>query len=374
VARLMRKPKVSYPPPSSPETTTEVSSGLVLNRLPPGVSEVTTLGAKEGASPTSSVFVGGSSRSEPSLAAVIGTVTGTESSSGGESSSPQVVPVFSSRTLASNLFGFPLSPASNLGCTTDPAPYSASVVKFTPLGTLQIPKTFSAPPSLAGAAILGEKLRSPLPVVVCKPFQCYYRKAKKLREGHSLKWNDVLLSDSLEAMKMSFGNDDKRVTGAKPPAEKLAKPPAMKKSVTPVNQGLFRKGFLNLPPIVSVPPVSPQVEINDGVVAPPSPSSGCLNGFSQSRNWSVGFDHNGEIVVWEEEEDDYWDCLPLDWAMDEDFGEEAMAIRDAMEEEFQFFVRQKSKGKRDLLNLHSSINYGDVNYPSRRRKGKAHML
>jgi hypothetical protein len=45
-----------------------------------------------------------------------------------------------------------------------------------------------------------------------------------------------------------------------------------------------------------------------------------------------------------------------------------------MEEEFQFFARQKSKGKRELLNLHSSINYGDANYRSRRRKGKAHML
>jgi len=69
------------------------------------------------------------------------------------------------------------------------------------------------------------------------------------------------------------------------------------------------------------------------VVGPSSPPSGCINGFSQSQNWPVGFDHNGEIVVWEEE-DDYWDGLPLDWEMDGDFGEEAMAIRDAMEEEF----------------------------------------
>jgi hypothetical protein len=29
-------------------------------------------------------------------------------------------------------------------------------------------------------------------------------------------------------------------------------------------------------------------------------------------------------VVWEEEEDDYWNGLPLDWAMDGDFGEEAI--------------------------------------------------
>jgi hypothetical protein len=51
-----------------------------------------------------------------------------------------------------------------------------------------------------------------------------------------------------------------------------------------------------------------------------------------------------------------------------------MAIRDDMEDEFQFFVRQKSKGKMELMNLHSSINYGNANYPSRCRKNKAHML
>jgi len=50
--------------------------------------------------------------------------------------------------------------------------------------------------------------------------------------------------------------------------------------------------------------------------------------------------------------------------MDEDFGEAAMAIRDAMEDEFQLIVRQKCKGKRELLNLHSSINYGDAKNPS----------
>jgi hypothetical protein len=162
-----------------------------------------------------------------------------------------------------------------------------------------------------------------------------------LREKHSVKWTDELISDSLEAVKMSVGYVDKSVTGAEPPAEKAAKPRATKKSVTQVNQGLFSKGFLNLPPI-PVPSVELQ-EVNKG-------------------------DHNGEIVVWEEEEDDYWDGLPLDWAMDGDFGEGALAVRDAMEEEFQVFARQKSKGKRELLNLQSSINYGDANYPSRRRK------
>jgi hypothetical protein len=105
------------------------------------------------------------------------------------------------------------------------------------------------------------------------------------------------------------------------------------------------------------------------VVGPSSPLSGCIisrsvegNGFSQSRNWPVGFDHNREIVVWEEE-DDYWDGLPLDWALEGAFGEEALAIRDTMEEDFQrekMIAREKSIGKRELLNLHSSINYGDA--------------
>jgi hypothetical protein len=128
VARLMQKLKVSCPPPSLLETTTKVSSGLVLNRLPPGGLEVTALGAKEGASPASLIFVGDSSRSAA--------VTGTESSSGGELSSSQVFLVFSSQTPASNLFGFPPSSAPDLGFPVDPAPSSAPVFKFTPLGTL----------------------------------------------------------------------------------------------------------------------------------------------------------------------------------------------------------------------------------------------
>jgi hypothetical protein len=187
MARLMRKPKVSCLPPSLLETTPEVSFGLVLNRLPPGGLEVTTLGATEGASPTSLVFGGDSFRSEPSSA----TVTGTDpflSSSGGESSSSQMFLVYSSQTPASKVFGFPLSLAPDLGFLADPAPPSAPVFKFTPLGTLQIPKPYSAPPSLTGSAVFGEKLRSPLPVVVSKPFQCYYRRAKKLREGQYVYW------------------------------------------------------------------------------------------------------------------------------------------------------------------------------------------
>jgi hypothetical protein len=48
-----------------------------------------------------------------------------------------------------------------------------------------------------------------------------------------------------------------------------------------------------------------------------------------------------------------------------------------MEEDFQrekMIPRQKSKGKRELLNLHSSINYGVAKDPSRSRKDKTHMM
>jgi hypothetical protein len=45
-----------------------------------------------------------------------------------------------------------------------------------------------------------------------------------------------------------------------------------------------------------------------------------------------------------------------------------MAIVDKM------IKRHKSKGKRELLNLQSSVNYGDFNASSRCRKGKAQLL
>jgi hypothetical protein len=36
-------------------------------------------------------------------------------------------------------------------------------------------------------------------------------------------------------------------------------------------------------------------------------------------------------------------------------------------------ARKKTKGNRELLNLKSSVNYGDVSALSRRRKGKGIM-
>lgn len=75
-------------------------------------------------------------------------------------------------------------------------------------------------------------------------------------------------------------------------------------------------------------------------------------------------------MAWEED-DELWDGLLLDWALDGAF-EEVLAIRDVMEEEFlreKMLACQKSKGKKELLNLQSSINYSDDLASSKRRKG-----
>lgn len=105
-----------------------------------------------------------------------------------------------------------------------------------------------------------------------------------------MKWNEVLLADSLVALKTPVYEGP------------VTAPPMAKKS-------FLRKGFLNPPP---------RVVKDVGVERLPSPPS-CPppvegNGFSHSRNWPVGFDLNGEIVVWEKD-DDFWEGLPLDWEM-----------------------------------------------------------
>jgi hypothetical protein len=96
---------------------------------------------------------------------------------------------------------------------------------------------------------------------------------------------------------------------------------------------------------------------------------GC-NGLSQYQEWPIGFHPSGEVVVWEQD-DEFWDGMPLDWAKDGDHGEESLAILDVIEEEFHrknMITYQKTKGKRELLNLKSSINYG-----ARWWIGEAHM-
>jgi hypothetical protein len=76
------------------------------------------------------------------------------------------------------------------------------------------------------------------------------------------------------------------------PVKKVADSPE-----PPVKLGL-KKGFLNHRPKVPVSPTLPRKANVLGMVGPSSPPRGC-----QSRNWPVGFDHNGEVVVWEDVND-----------------------------------------------------------------------
>jgi len=128
----------------------------------------------------------------------------------------------------------------------------------------------SSVPSLSRAFELGKKIRSsPFPLLQSRPFQQYFRSARELKAGHSVLWNDGFLSDSLEASKLSAEPVLFKDTGGEFHAKK--------KTETPVKKGLFRKGFLNLPPIVSVPPVLPRVVKDVEVVQPSSPPCGCIN-------------------------------------------------------------------------------------------------
>jgi 5-enolpyruvylshikimate-3-phosphate synthase len=63
--------------------------------------------------------------------------------------------------------------------------------------------------------------------------------------------------------------------------------------------------------------------------------------------------------------------------MDGFHDEESLAILDALEEDIhreKMIARQKTKGKRKLLNLKSSINYGNASTSSRHWKGKALLM
>ena len=68
---------------------------------------------------------------------------------------------------------------------------------------------------------------------------------------------------------------------------------------------------------------------------------------------------------------------PLDWVLDYDDEEDStLVLLDAVKEDFLRevkVVRRKIKGKRELLNLESYINYGNAKASAQRRKGKTHV-
>jgi hypothetical protein len=275
LAQLLPKPKahtttepgtLPFPAPSRPEPSSSAvpgalpvgssSSGFSLVRPPPRGLEVVSSGKGIAVPGASFAFPA------PSLRlAVPGAFPVRSSSSWGGSSSLKVDP---SRVTAS-------------------MPSGASLAVSQPTAS-----------PFSGVTELGEKLRSS-PPVVSKPFQSYMRKARVLREGVSLKWNDVLLSDSLKALKMVAVLAVNKASVAEPPTKKVAEP---------LVKDFLRKGFLNPRPDLPTTSSSPRKVFDGGIVGPSSPPRGCSssspiegNGFSQSRNWPIGFDHNGEIVV-----------------------------------------------------------------------------
>jgi len=56
------------------------------------------------------------------------------------------------------------------------------------------------------------------------------------------------------------------------------------------------------------------------------------------------------------------------WNASKEHNERFRAITEEM------IKRQKTKGKKELLNLQSSVNYGDSKISSRCRKGKTHVM
>jgi len=196
------------------------------------------------------------------------------SSSGGGSCFPAVAPVVPPSPIV-----FPPLPALDLlpPATLDVAPApvrskvgSGSVHASLPNFLVGAGVGLAPIPSPSGEAVLGEKIRCSLPVLQpSKPFQRYYRKARELRVGHSVKWNDVLLADSLVALKT-------------PVCKGTVAAPLGKKYAGSAKKSSLRKGFLNPPPR----------EVKDigveGLSSPPSchifppPVEG--NSFSQSQN------------------------------------------------------------------------------------------
>jgi len=226
--------------------------------------------------------------------------------------------------------------------------------------------------------------------------------------------DDSLFAEFVAAMRLLVRFSTKEVAavllvldfaGVADSVKDIVKPSISKK-------GFLRRGFLNLSLAMKVStPHSLLLESilssltldvkEDGVIGFPSPLSGCVTpiiekgnglrvyGLSQSQKWPVGFDPSGEVVVWEQG-DENWDgevgdspyhlgFLPpnmaLDWEVDSVEDEDlSSAILDAFEEDFLREVkamRPKSKGRREILNLVSSINYGDAS--TQHRKCKAHV-
>jgi hypothetical protein len=212
--------------------------------------------------------------------------------------------------------------------------------------------------------------------------------------------DDLSVADALEALRPGaiVPGSISRVPPAREPVETVALALSVQDSAVlavsmkdngsspALMRGFLQRGFLNPSP-ASIPIVK------EGATA--SSSSFAIKGevsLTQSQKWPVGFGPSREVVaqeqgdeLWDGEDDDF--PLPLgvfppdwavDWELESDEGlDPSLAILDAIEENFHRGVkaaRPKSKGRREVLNLASSINYGDSCASSQHRKGKAHIV
>jgi hypothetical protein len=199
-----------------------------------------------------------------------------------------------------------------------------------------------------------------------------------------VKWNDGLLADSMEASKKtgSFCNKTSIVEpyskedSAAPPLKSSADTTSNeKKVVSNGKKGFLRKGFLNRRLSVLAPFTNSSLPFELALSSTPEDKEVGIvrdSGITKYQQWPVGFDQSEEAVVWEQDEES-WDGVPMVWEMDDGLDVESLAIHDAISEDFfrgRLVARKKIKGKRELLNLKSSVNYRDVSAPSRRRKDR----
>jgi hypothetical protein len=288
-----------------------------------------------------------------------------------------------------------------------------------PVGPAPAPVHLFPGGSSSWAVELGERIHLSRPMAsTSKPFQKYYRKA---REGQAVKMDERLFSDYVAAMRSNFVDGIPfPLLGATPESElplesKLVQssrvPPLFDevafvedviKQIPPA-MGFLWRGFLNSSLAGQVSPKVPVVSLltlvvkEDEVVVTPSHLGCCVSpsaekgenlrvdSLVESQKWLVGFGPSVEVVLWAQS-DEVWDGeegvspFPLGvYPPDEEDEVSLLAILDAniSEEEFHresMVACQKTKGRREMLNLKSSINYGDDYATSRRWQGKAHMM
>jgi len=230
-------------------------------------------------------------------------------------------------------------------------------------------------PSL-GADALGERIRLSLPVMTDSGAPIYPSETKSVMRYQR--------KSKAKASKLDISLIEEAVTALS----------------SPMTQSLGTSQALDGSVVQNLPLPSGGVGLRRGFLLPrvPSPLSDCKsktgdkgetpisNGLIQSQEWPVGFSPSGEIVLWEQGEKgdspNPLGVIPpdllLEWESDGAEDEDsALALLDNIEEEFHrdnMGKRHKIKGRRELQNLKSSINYDGASVRSWSRRGKAQVL